>query len=941
MPFRLRAPLGALLVLTLCLATPQAPAGQSPDHDTAALFQAIERAAENGQPDAYLRLLASTADRGAASRFAQAQFGSRSTSATLRERDRAPLAGAPPGDGFRLIVEALFETGNRARLATWQLDVQRHPNAATAAESVWLIESQRQLSALDNLYRLALDTTRQLAGAGLVIRAPDLQLTLENGAVFSADADGRTAFVLVGKGDMTFSPMPAAERGQVAILAGAPALRTRFDTCVIRLNPDDLANHVRTRPAEQPVDPRLLQRAQQALAAASQSFALDLGDLSPGPWSIVPPYGDFVAEVRTPRFGTLTYARSTIEPEDIALFDRLHRRYIALYASRGKLAARGRFYTDDEAADYEALHYDVSASFDPPREWIEGRTRMVLRVRAAAVSALQVRLADGLNVRSAVLDNAGRVLAVRVRGRNAVIVTLPETLVRGAEVTLTIAYAGRLPPQTNRPDTATAEAAVQGPRGIPVIVEPSYLYSAAAPWYAQAPVNGFATATLHLTLPAPYTCVASGTLVSVSPTRPTSPTSRTSPTSPMTEFVFDAARPVRYLACLIGRLSQVKKTLVPLAGLVRAPVQAKPAGGGYGPSLVVTLPQRDAPAADSSRLDRPSLDGWRTWPAVTAEALTVVANREAQGQAEAVAADAEQIVRFYTSLVGDCPYPDLTVALVEREFPGGHSPAYLAILDRQAPASRLLWRNDPTAFLEFPDFFAAHEIAHQWWGQAIGTKNYHEAWLSEGFAQYFAALYAEHAHGPRVFADVMRRMQHWTLAGSSAGPVYLGDRVGQVKNASRALRAVVYDKSATVLHMLRRLLGNQVFFNGLRRFYGTWRFRKAGTDDLRKALEAESGMSLERFFERWIYADTLPRLRFSWRLDRRAIGRDEIVLRFEQEGEVFDLPVTVTIEYKGRESTDIVVPVIDRVVERRIPADGRVRKITANGDELTPVRIDK
>ena len=58
--------------------------------------------------------------------------------------------------------------------------------------------------------------------------------------------------------------------------------------------------------------------------------------------------------------------------------------------------------------------------------------------------------------------------------------------------------------------------------------------------------------------------------------------------------------------------------------------------------------------------------------------------------------------------------------------------------------------------------------------------------------------------------------------------------------------------------MLRRLLGDEVFFRGVRRFYDECKFRKAGTEDLRRAFEAESGRSLESFFERWIYGTDLP-----------------------------------------------------------------------------------
>ena len=93
--------------------------------------------------------------------------------------------------------------------------------------------------------------------------------------------------------------------------------------------------------------------------------------------------------------------------------------------------------------------------------------------------------------------------------------------------------------------------------------------------------------------------------------------------------------------------------------------------------------------------------------------------------------------------------------------------------------------------------------------------------------------------------------------------MHLGYRLGHVKGNVRVFRALVYNKGAAVLHMLRRLLGDDVFFAGLRRFYADRRYQKAGTDDLERALEAESGRVLDRFFERWIYGTDIPRVRYS------------------------------------------------------------------------------
>src|SRR6476469_6452386 len=136
------------------------------------------------------------------------------------------------------------------------------------------------------------------------------------------------------------------------------------------------------------------------------------------------------------------------------------------------------------------------------------------------------------------------------------------------------------------------------------------------------------------------------------------------------------------------------------------------------------------------------------------------------------------------------------MALIENALPGGHSPGYFVALNHAVPISSINWRNDPAAFNNYPEFFIAHEVAHQWWGQAVGWRSYHEQWLSEGFAQYFAALYAEHHRGEDIFSGVMRQMRHWAIADDDQGPIYLGYRLGHIKGDSRVFRALVYNKGA-------------------------------------------------------------------------------------------------------------------------------------------------
>ena len=111
------------------------------------------------------------------------------------------------------------------------------------------------------------------------------------------------------------------------------------------------------------------------------------------------------------------------------------------------LAARGPFYSEDARAEFDVLDYNVETSFVPDRYWMEGRTRLKIRVRTVALSALTLRLADGLTVSSVTSDLHGRLLQIRVRNQNSVVVNLPEAVNRDDELTLTVSYAGRHEPQ--------------------------------------------------------------------------------------------------------------------------------------------------------------------------------------------------------------------------------------------------------------------------------------------------------------------------------------------------------------------------------------------------------------------------------------------------------------------------------------------------------------
>jgi hypothetical protein len=891
----------AALLLVCLEPTVAAQPADAGDETLQALSARLEQALVSGDPAGYLALVGPDSQHEAARQFADSTFVPGITRAVVRERDRLPLPGAPEGQAYRVLFEAFLERGRAARIATWQIDIIRAPKtAATTTDTPsWQIVGAQQLSMVDGLHRLMLDPAKQFAAKNLVITAQDFTLELPAGNVFVADTlDGTTAMVLRGNGTMRFEPGPAAERGQVRIFAGSDTLTSQFEAAFVRLNPYDYERRVAPGAlTPRAVDSSELRKAQSVFGEfITQTFALNLSDLSRETWSLTPPSGDFVAEVRTKRHGSLTYARSGGEAEDITLFDRRRRKNISVYASPEKLALRGPHYDDDSLIDYDVNNYDVEANFWPDRLWVDGRTSVRLTTTARATTTLTLRLAEALTVRSVSSPQLGRLLFLRIFGQNSLIVNLPATVVEGTQLSLDVVYSGRLPPQTLEREAIEVEQERQeSAQDMPVIVaEPRYIYSNRSYWYPQSPSSDYATATIRVTVPTDAEAVATGELKT---TRVVAvQTANGSEVRKL--FVFSAAQPLRYLSCLITRLNQVDAANV----------------------HVGAAPGRELSAANKLVAVNPE---------IASVALSIKANPRQQSRGRSMLERVSRIVQFYGGLVGGAPYPSFTLALTESDLPGGHSPAYFAILNQPLPMSPVSWRGDPVSFDDFPSFFLAHEVAHQWWGQGVGWKNYHEQWISEGFAQYFAALYAREERGDDVFVNLLRQMRKWALEHSSQGPVALGYRLGHIKGEGRVFRAIVYNKAAMVLHMLRRLVGDDAFFGGVRRFYQEYRFRKAGTDDFRKAMEAEAGVNLARFFEGWIEGTQIPQLTF--RSTRGADGAS-VALRFEHVGPVVDVPVLVTLVYESGSTDELLVRVTDKVAEVTVPLTGRLRVVELNQD---------
>lgn len=201
----------------------------------------------------------------------------------------------------------------------------------------------------------------------------------------------------------------------------------------------------------------------------------------------------------------------------------------------------------------------------------------------------------------------------------------------------------------------------------------------------------------------------------------------------------------------------------------------------------------------------------------------------------------------------------------------------------------------------------AHEIAHQWFGDSVTESTWADLWLSEGFATYFAGLFIEKYESEEAFRDYMRdaAARYFTYERQRKAPIH----DTETQNLMKLLNENNYEKGAWVLHMLRKRVGDEAFFKGLRNYYNDHRDANATTEDLRQALEQSSGKNLKDFFTRWVYGSGHPRYQLDWGSMERHAGASLIVtLKQIQDGEAFLDPVPIELIVNGQKQQQTIYP---------------------------------
>jgi aminopeptidase N len=272
-------------------------------------------------------------------------------------------------------------------------------------------------------------------------------------------------------------------------------------------------------------------------------------------------------------------------------------------------------------------------------------------------------------------------------------------------------------------------------------------------------------------------------------------------------------------------------------------------------------------------------------------------------------ASSRNILDFFNSYIADYPFISEKYAMCAVPF------REAAAMENQTATTMRDNRIDDEGLI-------AHELAHQWWGDALTPQSFEHIWLNEGFASYFDAMFTEHQYGSDAFDQHMLAYKSLIFQDGSVDypilnppPEFLFGRA-------------VYFKGAWVLHMLRNVVGEQVYQNIIRSYYNLNAYKNVDTDNFIQVCQNQSGQNLSRFFDQWLNYGGIPELYGWWQQNKNDVT---FYIEQMQSEPVYHLQLEIQINGANKDSL-IVLPLTSRTETIIFSFSERISNITIDPD---------
>jgi aminopeptidase N len=262
-----------------------------------------------------------------------------------------------------------------------------------------------------------------------------------------------------------------------------------------------------------------------------------------------------------------------------------------------------------------------------------------------------------------------------------------------------------------------------------------------------------------------------------------------------------------------------------------------------------------------------------------------------------------RMLGYFSKIIGT-KYPYAKYAQTAVGFTGGGTEAVSATI----VSDEILHDARAHADYENGEDVVAHELAHQWFGDYLTCKDWSHAWLNEGFATYFTALYRRSTRGEDNYCYFMNypyRESFLEEYKRYARPIV----TNRYWDPEEIFDRHAYEKGAWVLHLLRGILGDRKFFDSINLYVSKHKNSSVETEDFKRCVEEVSGHNLGSFFEEWLYSPGIPDydVSYSWNHDRK-----EIALAVEQKNAgkenipLFSNPIEIKLTFENKSEIKVI-----------------------------------
>ena len=279
----------------------------------------------------------------------------------------------------------------------------------------------------------------------------------------------------------------------------------------------------------------------------------------------------------------------------------------------------------------------------------------------------------------------------------------------------------------------------------------------------------------------------------------------------------------------------------------------------------------------------------------------------------------KEVLNFFSNYIG--PYAYEKIANVQVAGTGGGMEAASSIFYNENLVTGNRTKRTRNVII--------HELAHQWFGNAVTESSWDDVWLSEGFATFFTLLFIEKAYGHEEYVEGLIDAKKILDKNFTNEPdrYIISDR--SAEDGPVSSYAITYQKGAWVLHMLRELIGDANFKKGIQAYYNRFMNENACTNDFRDAMEKASGKNLKVFFNQWLYSNENLLIEASWQYEKKSKQIIIDLTQMQASKFLFDIPVEIGIIKEGEiKQTNFKFILNKKNKKIYIPSNSAPQKIT-------------